>query len=215
MTKLIKKIAPISLVLLAHNISLKKKWKNELDQWNNLDEMRRGPAPHLIKQQVIAYYQDKYKIETFVETGSLYGDMIKAQKNRFKELFTVELSKELYRFVCKRFARDQKVHCLHGDSGKVLHDIIPRLKNSSIFWLDGHYSGGSTAKGELDCPIFGELGAIIRSNHTNVVLIDDAREFVGKGDYPTILQLKAFLNEEKKEFDLEVQNDIIRIMIKN
>jgi hypothetical protein len=164
MIKHIKKIIPISIFLLVHNRRLQKRWR-DLEEWNNIQRKETGPAPHLLKQQTIAEYQKKFKIQTFIETGSLYGDMIRAQRNRFKDLYTVELSKELYRFVNSRFRSDPNVHCFYGDSGKVLHEIIPKINNSSVFWLDGHYSGGATAKGELECPIFAELDAILRSKY--------------------------------------------------
>jgi hypothetical protein len=44
-----------------------------------------------------------------------------------------------------------------------------------MFWLDRHYSGGFTAKGEKDCPIIEELDAISNGSHLkHSILIDDA-----------------------------------------
>jgi hypothetical protein len=45
-------------------------------------------------------------------------------------------------------------------------------------------------------------------------LIDDAREFICRGDYPTIEQLKVYLKEKSIDFDFEVKSDIIRIVMR-
>ena len=45
----------------------------------------------------------------------------------------------------------------------------------------------------------------------HVILIDDARCFTGKGDYPTIEQWRKFVNKKRPNMLLEIKNDIIRI----
>ena len=62
------------------------------------------------------------------------------------------------------------------------------------FWLDGHYSGGSTFRGEKDSPIKEELAAIEEALPTLdsvAVLIDDVRcfysdEFTALNNYPSV-----------------------------
>ncbi len=77
--------------------------------------------------------------------------------------------------------------------------------------MDGHYSAGTTAKGEKDCPIFEELNAILDSkNFNHILLIDDARCFIGKGDYPTIDQLTEYIKSKNEDYKVEVKHDIIR-----
>jgi hypothetical protein len=81
-----------------------------------------------------------------------------------------------------------------------------------LFWLDGHYSGGITAKGPLDTPIVKELDSILNHSVTgHVILIDDARCFVGENDYPTIDELREILHTERPRWVFEVKDDIIRI----
>lgn len=77
--------------------------------------------------------------------------------------------------------------------------------------MDGHYSDGITARGEKDCPIYEELEAILGEKPMDhVLLIDDARCFVGQGDYPTIEALTAFVQRKRPHYQLAVKNDIIR-----
>jgi len=45
----------------------------------------------------------------------------------------------------------------------------------------------------------------------HVILIDDAREFTGANDYPTIDELRKFVGDSMPGFHLEVRDDIVRI----
>ena len=87
-----------------------------------------------------------------------------------------------------------------------------KINERAIFWLDGHYSDGITAKGDLNTPILKELEAILSHNiKDHIILIDDARCFVGKDDYPTIEQLKNFVYKRNNNLKFEIEYDIIRI----
>jgi hypothetical protein len=172
------------------------------------------PPPHLVKQMTIREYQQKYRYTSLVETGTYMGDMVEAQKARFKKIISIELGVDLYMKAKKRFENDKNVFIVQGDSGKVLPKILLELNEPAIFWLDGHYSAGITAKGEKECPIFEELEAILNSNKfDHILLIDDARCFLGKGDYPTIEKLTEFIKSKDERYQVEVKHDIIRYVI--
>ncbi len=116
----------------------------------------------------------------------------------------------LYNKAKKRFKKDSNVEILQGDSGKMLSQIVNQLIEPAIFWLDGHYSAGMTAKGDKDCPVFEELEAIFAGKKLNhVLLIDDARCFVGEGDYPTIKQVTDFIQNKNPDYKLEIKKDIL------
>jgi hypothetical protein len=199
--------------------------------WNSLKrlkEKRRGikqieewqrsgcpsPPPHIVKQRIISEYQQKYGCTTLVETGTFLGDMVEAQKARFLKIISIELGVDLFEKAKKRFKHDKNVILIQGDSGKVLPKIVEGLSEPALFWLDGHYSAGITAKGDKECPIIEELDAILRGNPCNhVLLIDDARCFIGQGDYPTIERLTEFVRSKNEKYRVEVKNDIIRYVI--
>jgi hypothetical protein len=173
-----------------------------------------NPPPHIVKQIIISEYQQKYKYETLVETGTYKGDMVAAQKKRFQQIYSIELGTDLFRMAKKRFRKDKNVTILQGDSGNVLPVILKDLKEPAIFWLDGHYSAGLTAKGDKECPIFEELDGIFNNRKfDHVVLIDDARCFNGNGDYPTIEQLSNYIKGKDEKYHIEINNDIIRVTI--
>lgn len=170
-----------------------------------------APPPHVIKQRVVKEYRDKFRHKTFIETGTYYGDMVEAQKKHFEKIYSIELSEKFYQNCVERFKNDKDVEILHGDSGKVLSELMKEINEPVIFWLDGHYSGGDTAKGDKECPIYEELEAILdHKSLPHVILIDDARLFVGQKDYPTINELKNFVKSKNENFDLEIKHDIIR-----
>lgn len=206
--KVAKSILPAFIIMRAR----KQLDKRQFNRWekNNCPV----PPPHIVKQYTIAEYQQKYGVTTLVETGTYLGEMVEAQKARFKKVFSIELSTDLYKKALRRFKNDSNVFIVQGDSGKVLPEILPKIDESAIFWLDGHYSAGITAKGEKDCPIFEELNAIFSSNKLNhILLIDDARLFIGKGDYPTVANLTEFIQKRNSKYHVEVKHDIIRYSV--
>ena len=172
------------------------------------------PSPHLLKQITIKEYQKKYNYEILVETGTYMGDMVEAQKTIFRKVFSIELGVDLYNAAVKRFKNDNNVMIINGDSGKELPKVLLDINEPAIFWLDGHYSAGITAKGDKECPIFEELDAILVNKKLNhVLLIDDARCFNGEGDYPLIEKLTEYIKGKNNNYKVEVKDDIIRYVI--
>lgn len=117
----------------------------------------------------------------FVETGSFQGDGInQAFHAGYRKIVSIELSEYYYNF-CKNLYKDQSsfIRLFHGDSGKMLGDIISKIPEPITFWLDGHYSGPieggvETALGEKETPLMDELNFIAKhpiKHHT--ILIDD------------------------------------------
>jgi hypothetical protein len=167
------------------------------------------PAPEVVKRKIISDYKSDYSI--LIETGTYLGDMVYAQKDKFRRIVSIELSEAYYKKAKKRFRNDNNVTIIYGDSGKMLPEIVKQLDGPTVFWLDGHYSGGKTAKGEKECPIFEELDAILKNmKYKHIILIDDARSFVGAGDYPTIDYLFEYLKSKSGKYRTEIVHDIIR-----
>jgi len=170
------------------------------------------PPPHLVKQKTVKEYAKKFYVDTLVETGTFLGDMVYVNRRTFSKIFSIELDRNLCEQAKKRFVRFPHISIMYGDSAEVLSRILADITRPCLFWLDAHYSGGITAKGKLETPIMQELRRIL--NHPiaeHVILIDDAREFVGQKDYPTIAQLRHLILEKRPNWVFEVKNDIIRI----
>lgn len=172
-----------------------------------------APPPHIIKQLIIREYQASSRYKILVETGTYLGHMIETQKSIFDKVYSIELSPKYWKRAKQKFRNDANVVLIHGDSSEEMPNVLKDFNSPAIFWLDGHYSLG-TAKGNLDCPIYGEIQAIFSDNDNNhILLIDDARDFNGTNDYPTISELKEYIELKRPNSSFEVKDDVIRIML--
>lgn len=186
------------------------KGKQALKAWNKAG--RPSPPPHVYKLAVIKKHQANFHLRTLIETGTFLGDTIAATNKLFDHIYSIELSDELYEMAKERFKGNTKIDIRHGDSGDVIKDILDNVTQPCLFWLDGHYSEGNTAKGQLNTPIIQELTHIFNTDiKGHVILIDDARCFNGTDDYPTINYLTEFVKGFNPNLQLVVENDIIRI----
>ncbi|MBI4945023.1 MAG: hypothetical protein HY840_01325 [Bacteroidetes bacterium] len=168
------------------------------------------PPPHRVKEITIDAYRFKSNYDILVETGTYMGDMIESQIKKFKEIYSIELSEKLWAMAVDKFSKYKHIKIIHGDSGKILGNITSQLTRSAIFWLDGHYSGAGTAKSNKECPIMEELDTIMKDKEfKHIILIDDARLFVGKNDYPTIEDLTKYILSKDSKYRISIENDII------
>jgi hypothetical protein len=138
--------------------------------------------------------------------------MVAAQLHAFNRIYSIELDRALASAAQVRFAASPHVTILQGDSGRVLPEILRGIQSPCLFWLDGHYSEGITARGDRVTPILAELTAVLsHSVHGHVALIDDARLFDGTDDYPTLDDLRRWLTDHWSGSVMEVSDDIIRV----
>jgi DREV methyltransferase len=192
------------------NWMVKRRLKQELVKWEK--NGKPSPPPHIVKQQTLQTYAQKYDLKVLVETGTYYGDMIEAMKNVFDKIYSIELSQELFERAKKRFKNQKQVELIQGDSGIELKSLMNKIDRPTLFWLDGHYSAGETAKGDKETPIFEELQHIFDTPDLgHVIIIDDARSFGLYRDYPTIEQLNDFIKLKRPNMDVSVQYDSVRI----
>lgn len=169
------------------------------------------PPPPAAKRAEIRRYAKAASIRTFVETGTYQGDTVDALRRSFDRIYSFELNEEYARRAQARFAKYPHISIVQGDSARMLPGVLEAVDEPCLFWLDAHHSGGDTAKGDRDTPIVQELRAILeRSKGDTVVLIDDASDFVGKNDYPTLAELRSFLTGERPDWVFDVRDNIIR-----
>lgn len=190
--------------------AVKRAARNALADWEAAG--RPLPPPHIAKQMTLKEYATRYGLKTLVETGTYYGDMVEAMRSSFDVIYSIELSEELHRKAVRRFRRDEHVRLIHGDSGAELARVVRALREPALFWLDGHYSGEETAKGECDTPILAELEHVLTAGEKrHVIIIDDARLFGDEPGYPTVEQLAEFVHSLRPDVDVAVRDDSIRI----
>jgi len=170
------------------------------------------PPPEFVKRVTLGEYAAAFGLKTFIETGTFMGGSLYALKRRFNDLYSIELSPELAAQAIKRFRKAPHIHILQGDSAAVLPQLLSEISTPCLFWLDGHFSGGITARADMDTPIVKELLTVFgHPCKTHVILIDDARLFDGTHDYPTIDGLRDLVAKERPDYEFSLVNDIIRI----
>ena len=183
--------------------------KKEIASW-----FKKGkpiPPPHAVKEEIVKDIAKKSNLKIFIETGTFLGDMVNVVKNFFEEIYSIEINEKLYQISKKRFKKYNHIHIIKGDSGGILKFLLRKINKPALFWLDAHYSGGITDRGEKETPITKELQNILNHQLKNhIILIDDVRLFKGKNDYPTIEELRGILNNQP-HYHLTIEDDIIRI----
>ena len=151
-----------------------------------------APAPVIVKRAVLR----RHHIDgaTWVETGTASGDTTAFLAGFARKVYTIEAQPEFHQAAAKRFRTVAKVEPLLGDSAVVFPKLLEELQGDVCFWLDGHYSGGTTFQSNSgDTPIQAELEALsqhLRRLGQVVVLIDDIRCFdpsqLDFRDYPPL-----------------------------
>lgn len=197
-----------------------KNWRTHRQQIEQLRQWELNgkplPLPHLLKQEILRGYVEKYNLKIMVETGTYFGDMVEALRKSLMKVYSIELSEYLASEAQERFKAFGSVVILQGDSGSEIKKVLQKIILPTLFWLDGHYSAGITAKGENETPIFAELTHIFNApDLRHVILIDDARHFGLSEAYPSVDELKEFIASKRPNLEINIQDDIIRVVPKS
>jgi hypothetical protein len=165
--------------------------------------------------------RDAFGVKSFVETGTYLGGTLAKLCDDFDSLDSIELSSDYYAHAMKRFAKQRRVRLTNADSASGLQVVLKRLSlDPAIIWLDAHYSGGNTAKGQSNTPIKIELGVVVAQLQRNdIVLIDDLRLFSQPSPgslhdetmlgYPLARDLVGFLNSGPLAYDCFALSDAL------
>lgn len=159
------------------------------------------------------------KCKVFIETGTLKGKTTLWAASQFEEVHTIERSEVLFNLYSGNLNSFRNIKAHMGDSRDILPLIVSQLSDkNTIYWLDGHWSGGKTAGAEDECPLLDELRCLVgRTN--DIILIDDARLFLcvppkphKSEQWPTLFDIfQIFSTEETKRF-IQVIDDVIFIV---
>lgn len=168
--------------------------------------------PTILKRRVIASYAHRYKLRTFVESGTYLGATVAFMRRYCPHVYSIEFQPHLAEAAQKRFAHDPAIRILQGDGSNRMPQIVAELQEPALFWLDGHFAAGTARDGEVACPTLQEISAALGdTRYSHVLLVDDAREFKGKGGYPTLDALQQFIRSARPDVAIEVRNDIVRV----
>ncbi|MEO8427321.1 MAG: hypothetical protein ABI651_09445 [Verrucomicrobiota bacterium] len=170
------------------------------------------PPPHFVKQLTIKEFARRFSSHVLVETGTYHGEMVSAMAGGFEQIYSIEVDEALFRAAREKFRRRSHIRLLRGDSAMELPKVLADVREPAIFWLDGHYTGVHAGKTDLNTPILLELAAIAaHAVKQHVILIDDARLFTGRDDYPSMESLREAAARLFPSACFEVADDVIRI----
>ena len=177
--------------------------------WKVRGEPRR--IPHLLKQRTVLEYARRFGLTTLIETGTYYGEMIAAVANRFQQIYSIELDPRLAKLAQQRFRGNPRVEIIEGDSQSVVPQLLNRIDQRCLWWLDAGYCGWV---GEIGDPnrLGSEMNSILADRrYDHVILMDDADGVNGEGGSPTLEELIAATYANYPGRQVEVANNIIRI----
>ena len=182
---------------------------NEVSWW--LSSGMPLPVPHDLKLKFITRYSTADT--TWVETGTYLGRTTEVLAKMSKRVLSIEPSIELHKKSLARLGAIQNIELFNGSSEELFNYACTQVNGSVSFWLDGHFSGGETFKGEQDCPIEYELAVISQhmpSYDRVFVYIDDFRLFRDSEEQSSDYPLKSFLVTwaELNGLEWSVHNDI-------
>ena len=136
--------------------------------------------------EMIKAITNGFEVENFVETGTAGGDTILEAAKIYKNSHSIELIEGRLLESVKKEIKYKKLNPnLHiGYSTAILPDIIRELEGYAIFWLDAHYSDPTASTDDVEeCPVLEEI-RILANYKKAIIIIDDARLFLGAPPEP-------------------------------
>jgi hypothetical protein len=169
------------------------------------------PAPKLVKQFLLRDYS--IVGSDWIETGTHTGEMSAYLSSFANKVITIEPSSYFYELATTNLQKIDNVEILFGTSETNIESACKEVTGHVALWLDGHYSGGETFKGDSECPVPFELAIIEKYLSTWVsttIFIDDFREFkthhTNYSDYPSNTFLTNWATSNRLNWTVE--NDI-------
>jgi len=173
----------------------------------------RNPHSYSKLRQIKALAK-KTNSSVFIEAGTFVGNTAMRCSRAFEKVITIELDAGLYRLASAYLAKRSNVLCLEGDALKILPSVLNTadVRNCLVF-LDGHFSGGVTAHGDLTEPACEEIAVLATyKDKINAVIVDDFRCFGRDKGWPRrSLLLKTVEDSFGDGFDYTVHLDQVLI----
>jgi len=183
------------------------------DYWYWILRGRPARSPHLLKQRVVREYGERFGLQTLVETGTYYGEMVAATKNHFDRIYSIEYVPELASRATRKFARDEHVRIFCGDSRLVMPEVLALLEGPALFWLDAGYYGWVGIRTN-EQRLSAELEMILSHRFPHIILLDDARGLIGRDGIPSVADVKSYVESTFPQRSVEVEYDIMRITLR-
>jgi len=146
--------------------------------------------------------RDQYHLRYFIETGTYKAGTTLWAAQNFEYVWTIEGWEEYYQRNINAHYDKTNITFMLGDSRIILPEVLRRIDEPALVWLDAHWLGNSILSAGTDgeCPIQEEIAALVASGINHCILIDDARLFLGnlpsESDprlWPSLDEIKSWL----------------------
>jgi hypothetical protein len=171
-------------------------------------------VPHsYTKFRSILAMKKRTNAKDLVETGTYLGVTTKRCAAHFENIYTIELDQDLAVKAKQHLSNNTNIEVIQGDAVAVLPNIMEKDQTSDLLvFLDGHFSGGDTACGDLPEPAIEELKALspFRDKIAGII-IDDFRLFGTEKGFPSKSQMFKAIEDYFPKFGVSVALDQILI----
>jgi hypothetical protein len=174
-----------------------------------------GAVTFGIPKKLVILIKEHFSIEMFVETGTFRGKTSRWAAGIFRDVITIENSRELFESSKETLLNYKNIHPLFGSSPLQLSKVISEIKQPSLFWLDAHWCGGRTYGEDDPCPLLDEIRIVKQSGYDHILMIDDARFFLKPPPkpqdpdlWPGLREILELLNKDEKYFTF-ISEDVI------
>jgi len=157
--------------------------------------------------------RDELGLRRAVETGTFRGATARELASLFDSVVTIELSESLHKRAAAALADLPNVNAIQGHSAQVL-GTLASSDTPTLYFLDGHWSGGKTEGSEDECPVLEELVAIGAGHQHDCLIIDDARLFTSAppppydpSQWPSIVEVFDAIRSRRPEHLVTLLSD--------
>jgi hypothetical protein len=166
--------------------------------------------------ELAAALRDRLSLRRAIETGTYRGGGTRLLSAIVRApVTTIELSEPLAQAAAEALADLPDVTVRQGDSRGVLPELIdPAVP--TLYWLDGHWSGGETAGEASECPLLDELRAIGAGHVDVALLVEFAGVFTASpppphdpAEWPTIVDVFDTLRAARPGHHVTVLRDLV------
>ena len=164
------------------------------------------------KFRAIKGLKHKTGAKAFVETGTYLGVTTNRCASVFDSIYTIELDPDLAHKAQSFLSRHPHIEVLQGDAVEKLESVLQKTDQTVLVFLDGHFSGGDTACGDMPEPAIEELKILSRFREKVAgILIDDFRLFGTEPGFPSKSALFKAIEDYFPGYRVDVALDQIHV----
>ena len=148
-----------------------------------------------------------------VETGTFLGNTSMRCSKVFDQVVTIELDPDLHEHAKSFLSKRENVECILGDATVKLPEVLARdnCKEAELF-LDGHFSSGETAHGDIPEPACELLDSLAQFREKICgIVVDDFRLFGVEAGWPKKSELISSAEQHFPGYRLSVHLDQLLI----